>query len=63
MNFSAHQIANFVDGEVVGDQNCSVTSISPIENAEPGTLSFLSNPKYSTFLETTKASVVITSEN
>lgn len=62
MKFSAHQIANFVDGEVVGDQNCSVTSISPIENAEPGTLSFLSNPRYSAYLETTKASIVITSK-
>ncbi len=62
MKFTAHQIANFVDGEVVGDQNCSVTSISPIENAEPRTLSFLSNPRYSRYLETTKASIVITSK-
>ena len=63
MNFSAQQIANFVDGEIVGNHDCSVTSISSIENAEPGTLSFLSNPKYSAYLESTDASVVITSKD
>ena len=63
MNFSAQQIANFVDGEIVGNHDCSVTSISSIENAEPGTLSFLSNPKYSAYLESTDASIVITSKD
>jgi UDP-3-O-[3-hydroxymyristoyl] glucosamine N-acyltransferase len=39
-----------------------ITGVSGIENAAPGQLTFVSNPKYNAAAKTTKASVVIVSE-
>lgn len=52
-------IADFLDGEVVGDKDVKVSAIARIEEGVPGALSFLSNPKYEPHLYTTRASVVI----
>lgn len=59
MNFTAEAIAEFLKGEVVGDPNTVVNNISKIEEGLPGTLSFLANPKYNSFLYQTKASIVL----
>ncbi len=59
INFSAKQIANLVNGTVDGDESVAVNRFSKIEEAEPGSLSFLSNPSYTQFLYKTKASVVL----
>lgn len=59
MEFSASQIAQFLNGEVFGDPDVTVSGLSKIEYGEKGTLSFLSNPKYTEFLYTTEASIVI----
>jgi UDP-3-O-[3-hydroxymyristoyl] glucosamine N-acyltransferase len=40
-----------------------ITGVSGIEQAAPGQLTFVSNPKYNAAARTTKASVVIVSEN
>ncbi len=63
MEFTAKQIADFLKGIVVGDPNATVHDASKIENGEPGTISFLSNPKYEPFLYTTKASVVLVDDS
>lgn len=59
MEFTAQQIAEFLQGTVEGDAQIKVSSFSKIENGIPGTLTFLANPKYEDFIYDTKASVVL----
>ena len=46
MDFSAQQIASFVQGEIVGDADVTVNTFAKIEEGKPGSITFLSNPKY-----------------
>lgn len=59
MEFSAKQIAELLGGQVVGDENSKVNTLGKIEEASAGSLSFLANPKYTDYIYTTGASVVI----
>ncbi len=59
MKFKAQQIAEILEGEIVGNPNEEVSKLSKIEEGEKGSLSFLSNPKYENYIYDTKASVVI----
>jgi UDP-3-O-[3-hydroxymyristoyl] glucosamine N-acyltransferase len=59
MKFTAEQIAEILEGEVVGNPNAEVSTLSKIEEGQEGSLTFLSNPKYQNFIYTTKASVTI----
>jgi UDP-3-O-[3-hydroxymyristoyl] glucosamine N-acyltransferase len=63
MQFSAAQIAMLINGKTEGDPNASVGSFGKIEEAVPGQLAFLANPKYEEFLYTTGASVIIVNES
>lgn len=59
MEFTVSQIAAFLHGEVVGNQNILINDVSKIEEGIPGSLTFLANPKYTEHIYTTKASVVL----
>ncbi|WP_298222960.1 UDP-3-O-(3-hydroxymyristoyl)glucosamine N-acyltransferase [Flavobacterium sp.] len=59
MKFKAAQIANILEGEVVGNPNAEVWTLSKIEEGENGSISFLSNPKYESYIYTTKATITI----
>jgi UDP-3-O-[3-hydroxymyristoyl] glucosamine N-acyltransferase len=59
MELKAQTIADFLDGTIEGDQNVAVSDVAKIEEGRPGTLAFLSNPKYNKYLYETEASVVI----
>lgn len=59
MEFSAQQIAGLLQGEIEGNANVTVSKLSKIEEGVPGSISFLANPKYTPYLYTTKASLVI----
>ena len=59
MDFSAQQIASFVQGEIVGDANVTVNTFAKIEEGKPGSITFLSNPKYEHFIYDTDASIVL----
>lgn len=59
MQFTATQIAGLLNGQIEGDANVSVTKLSKIEEGIPGSISFLSNPRYTQYLYGTEASVVI----
>jgi UDP-3-O-[3-hydroxymyristoyl] glucosamine N-acyltransferase len=63
MEFSAQQIADFLNGEVIGNPNEKVNNISKIEDGTPGTLTFLSNPKYTQYIYETKASIVLVNKD
>jgi len=59
MKFSARKIAEYLNGEIIGDPNVVVETFSKIEEGKKGSLSFLANPKYTPYLYTTKASIII----
>ncbi len=59
MKFTLAQIAELVGGSVVGDAEVIIDSIAKIEEAQQGSVSFLSNPKYEQFLYETHASAVL----
>ena len=59
MDFSAQQIASFVQGEIVGDANVTVNTFAKIEEGKPGSITFLSNPKYEHYIYDTEASIVL----
>ena len=59
MKFTAQQIAEILEGDVVGNPEEEVFKLSKIEEGEEGSLTFLSNPKYAPYIYTTQASVVI----
>jgi UDP-3-O-[3-hydroxymyristoyl] glucosamine N-acyltransferase len=63
MQFTAQQIALIVSGTIEGNPDITVSSFGKIEEATAGQLSFLANPKYNDYLYTTKASLIIVSEN
>ena len=63
MEYTASQIAEILDGSIVGDNNARVNSLAKIEEATEGSLAFLANPKYIPFLYSTKASVTLVSES
>ena len=44
MEFSAKQIAAFIQGEIIGDENATVHTFAKIEEGMPGAISFLSLP-------------------
>lgn len=59
MEFSATQIAELLQGEIVGNAHATVSGLSKIEEGKAGTLSFLANPKYEEHLYTTGSTLVI----
>ncbi|MGI6223448.1 MAG: UDP-3-O-(3-hydroxymyristoyl)glucosamine N-acyltransferase [Prevotella sp.] len=59
MEFTARQIADFIKGRIVGDENASVHTFSKIEEGSAGAITFLSSPKYAHYLDNTKASIVL----
>ncbi len=63
MEFSALQIAQFLDGTIEGNPEVTVSNFSKIEEGQPGTLSFLSNPKYSSYIYDCKSSIILVNKD
>ena len=63
MEFTAKQIAEFVEGRVEGNENAAVNSFAKIEEGREGAISFLSNPKYLHYIYETRSSVVLINED
>lgn len=63
MKFTAEQIAVVLEGKVVGNPNAEVSSFSKIEEGIEGSLTFLANPKYESFIYTTKATITIVNDS
>lgn len=59
MEFTIQQIAAMLGGEIKGDGNVKINMLAKIQDAKPGQIAFLSNPKYENFIYTTQASAVI----
>ena len=59
MEFTAEMIAGLLGGEIVGDKQAAVHTVSSIEGGKAGSLAYLTNPKYEPYLYTTGASIVL----
>ena len=59
MKFTAKQIADLLQGDVVGNVDATVETFAKIEEGFEGALSFLANPKYEQYLYDTKSSIVL----
>jgi len=63
MEFTASVIAGFLKGEIEGDPEVKVNTISKIEEGAEGALSFLANPKYEHYIYTTGSSIVLVNKS
>ena len=59
MIYSALKLAEYLDGNLEGDPNIEVTNIAKIQEANKDSVTFLSNKKYSQFVNNTKASILV----
>ena len=59
MQFTAEMIAAALNGEVVGNKDASVSTVSSIDGGKAGSLAYLTNPKYEQYIYTTEASIVL----
>ena len=63
MKFTANQIAEILEGDIVGDPNTEVSKLAKIEEGTEGSLTFLSNEKYTSYIYTTQASIAIVNKS
>ncbi len=63
MEFTAKQIAELLNGQIEGDANVKISKLAKIEEGEVGAISFLANPKYTQYIYSTKASLVIVNKD
>jgi len=63
MKFTAEQIAGILEGNIVGDPNVEVDKLAKIEEGTEGAITFLANPKYTSYIYSTKASITIVSDS
>jgi len=62
MKFTALEIAKIINGKIDGDSSIEVSSINKIEESTKNSISFLANKKYISWLDKTKASILIVGE-
>ena len=63
MKFTAGQIAEILEGTVDGNPETEVYKLAKIEEGTEGSLTFLSNPKYTSYIYSTNASVAIVKDD
>ncbi|MCT8340338.1 UDP-3-O-(3-hydroxymyristoyl)glucosamine N-acyltransferase [Flavobacteriaceae bacterium TK19130] len=63
MKFTAAQIAGILEGEVEGNADVEVSKLSKIEEGTEGSLTFLANPKYTSYIYSTEASIAIVNKD
>lgn len=63
MHKTLKEIAHFINGKVVGDENVVITGVSGIKEARQGDITFVANPKYFPLIEKTRASAIITGQD
>lgn len=63
MELTPQLIASMTGGKVEGEENVKITGFAKIEEAKPGDITFIANPKYSHFIYDTKATAVLVSDD
>jgi len=59
MAYRLEEIVRRIGGELTGDGSVEITGVAKIEEAGPGTITFLANTKYARFLDSSEASAII----
>ena len=59
MQFTAEMIAGLLNGEIVGNKEATVSTVSSIDGGKAGSLAYLTNPRYEQYIYTTEASIVL----
>lgn len=59
MEIKLTEIANIVNGKIIGNPEITISNLSNINDAKDGDLTFLYMPSYLEFLSTTKASAIL----
>lgn len=59
MQFSVKQIGELLKAEIDGDERVQISSLSELQNAGEGDISFFSNKKYESLLYESKASAIL----
>lgn len=59
LNFTAKEIAVLINGKVEGNENTTVNHFAKIEEGDADGISFIANPKYECFADTTKAGILL----
>jgi len=62
MAFSLAEIASWINAVVDGDETLEITGLAKIEEAGPGELTFIANPRYEKYISGTAAVAVIVSK-
>ena len=62
MEIKLGEIASVIEGQVVGDADHLINGVSQIQDANSGTITFLSNPAYKKYLDITDADAIIIEE-
>jgi UDP-3-O-[3-hydroxymyristoyl] glucosamine N-acyltransferase len=63
MEFKASDIASLLNGEIEGDGDVKVHTVTKIEEGREGALAFLANPKYENFIYDSNASVILVNKD
>ena len=63
MNFKAKVIAEFLKGEIIGNPEVEVNTVSKIEDGKPGTIAFFANLKYEKYVYETEASILLVNKD
>ena len=59
MEYTAASLARLLKGTVEGDGNAKATRFAKIEHGTPGSLCFFANPKYESYVYTTRCSILL----
>ena len=62
MELTVEQVAGLLEGKVEGDGSQKVNRLEKIEEATPGSIAFLANPKYTEYVYNTQASAIIVND-
>ena len=63
LEFTASQIAGILEGEIEGNPDVAVYKLAKIEEGEIGSLTFLANPKYTSYIYSTEASITLVNKD
>jgi len=59
MTKTLQELAEHLGGVVRGDGSLKITGLAPLDNAGPGTITFLANPKYAAKVAETGADAIL----
>ncbi|MBN2356938.1 UDP-3-O-(3-hydroxymyristoyl)glucosamine N-acyltransferase [candidate division KSB1 bacterium] len=63
MSYNLKEIAKIAGASIEGDAGVEITGLAKIEEAGPGQLTFIANPKYEKYIHQTRASAILVADD